>query len=107
MKWLLLLLAIGLEVCGTTSMKLSNGFARLTPSVLMFIFYAASLVVLTLALKQIPVGVAYAIWSALGMILISSIGVMYFKEPLSLLQLGSIALIIMGVTGLNLSGVHQ
>jgi small multidrug resistance pump len=107
MKWLLLLLAIVLEVCGTTLMKLSNGFSRFTPSLLMFGFYGASLVVLNIALKQIPVGVAYAIWSALGMVLISFIGVIYFKEPLSPAQIASIVLIIVGVTGLNLSGIHQ
>jgi small multidrug resistance pump len=107
MKWLLLLLAIVLEVCGTTSMKLSNGFSRLTPSLFMFGFYGASLVVLNIALKQIPVGVAYAIWSALGMVLISFIAVVYFKESLSPMQITSLALIIVGVTGLNLSGIHH
>ncbi len=107
MKWLLLLLAIILEVCGTTSMKLSHGFSRLTPSLFIFGFYGASLVVLNIALKQIPVGVAYAIWSALGIVTISFIGVLYFKEPLPPVKVTSIALIIMGVAGLNLSDIHH
>lgn len=106
MKWLLLFLAILLEVCGTTSMKLSNGFAKPLPSLSMFLFYAASLVVLDMALKQIPVGVAYAIWSAVGMILISTIGAVYFKEMLSPWQITSIFLILVGVVGLNLGSGH-
>lgn len=107
MKWLMLLLAIVLEACGTTSMKLSNGFANFVPSVLMFVLYGASLVVLDVALKQIPVGIAYAIWSGLGIVIISSIDAFYFKESLSLQQILFILLILVGVAGLNLSSLHS
>lgn len=99
-----LFLAIVLEVCGTTCMKLSQGFTKVLPSVLIFVFYAGSFSTVTLALKSIPVSTAYAIWSGLGTALIAMIGVYYFKEPVSLLKISSILLIIIGVVGLNLCG---
>ena len=100
--WLYLILAIVLEVAGTTSMKLSEGFSRLLPSVMIFVFYALSFAGLTLALKRIDVSVAYAIWSGLGTALITVIGLAYFKEPATLIKILSIALIVLGVAGLNL-----
>jgi len=107
MVYLLLLLAIVLEVCGTTSMKLSQGFTRLWPSVLIFVFYSLSFTLLTFVLKKIEVSVAYAIWSGVGTALIATLGILYFKESLTLLKLVSLALVIIGVIGLNLSGgVH-
>lgn len=105
MSWLLL--AIILEVCGTTSMKLSEGFARLLPSILIFVFYGLSFASLTIALKSIDVSIAYAIWSGVGTALIAAIGILWFKEPSGVLKLASLALIIIGVVGLNLGkGVH-
>jgi small multidrug resistance pump len=105
--WFFLVGAIALEVAGTTSMKLSAGFARLGPSLLIFIFYAMSLAALTFALKGIDVSLAYAIWSGIGTALITIIGVLYFQEPLTLLKTISVGLIVIGVIGLNLSGVKQ
>ena len=102
--WVILLVAIVLEVCGTTSMKLSHGFTRLVPSVLIFVFYAFSFAALTLCLRHMDVSIAYAIWSGLGTLLIATIGIAYFKEPLSLLKVESLILIIVGVIGVNLSG---
>jgi small multidrug resistance pump len=104
MTWLYLTLAILLEVSGTTCMKLSQGFTKLVPSVLLFVFYTLSMGMLTLALKRIDVSVAYAVWSGVGTALIATIGVLWFKEPLTALKLISIGLIIIGVVGLNLSG---
>ena len=107
MSWLYLVLAIVLEVSGTTSMKLSQGFTQTLPSVLMFLFYGLSLAALTLALKSIDVSMAYAIWSGLGTALIATVGVVWLKEPLNTLKILSLLLIIIGVIGLNLSGdVH-
>jgi small multidrug resistance pump len=107
MSWLYLVLAIVLEVSGTTSMKLSHGFTKMLPSVLMFLFYGLSLSALTLALKRIDVSMAYAVWSGLGTALIAIIGVVWLKEPLNTLKIVSLTLIIIGVIGLNLSGgVH-
>ena len=100
--WLLLVSAIALEVAGTTSMKLSQGFTRLVPSVLLFVCYVASFVALTLALKKIEVSVAYAVWAGVGTALVAAIGIVYFREELTALKLISILLIIVGVVGLNL-----
>jgi small multidrug resistance pump len=104
MTWLYLVLAILLEVSGTTCMKLSEGFTKTVPSILLVVFYTLSLGMLTLALKKIDVSVAYAIWSGVGTALIASIGVLWFKEPATALKLISLGLIIIGVVGLNLSG---
>jgi small multidrug resistance pump len=104
MSWLYLVLAIVLEVSGTTSMKLSQGFTKLFPTLLMFLLYGLSLSALTLALKRIDVSVAYAVWSGLGTALIATVGVLWLKEPLNTLKVVSLMLIIIGVIGLNLSG---
>jgi small multidrug resistance pump len=105
--WFFLAGAIVLEVAGTTSMKLSEGFSKLLPSVLLFVFYAGSFAALTFALKKIDVSVAYAIWAGVGTALIATIGVIYFRETVSVLKLVSLGLIIVGVVGLNLSGTRQ
>jgi small multidrug resistance pump len=103
--WFFLAGAIILETAGTTSMKLSAGFTRLIPSLLLFTFYAMSFTALTFALKGIDVSLAYAIWSGIGTVLITIIGILYFNEPLTFLKIISIGLIVLGVVGLNLSGV--
>ncbi|MFP4533896.1 MAG: DMT family transporter [Desulfobacterales bacterium] len=102
--WFYLIIAILLEVAGTTSMKVSEGFSRWLPSILIFVFYGLSFASLTLALKRIDVSVAYAIWAGLGTALITVIGIAYFKEPATLIKLISIGLIVVGVIGLNLDG---
>jgi small multidrug resistance pump len=96
-----------LEVTGTTAMKLSHGFTRLMPSVLIFVFYGASFVALTFALKRIDVSIAYAIWSGIGTAAIAIIGITYFREPATVVKLVSIVLIIIGVVGLNLGGMKH
>ncbi len=105
--WFFLAGAIALEVAGTTSMKLSEGFTKLVPSVLLFVFYAASFVALTFALKKIEVSVAYAVWSGVGTALIAAIGILYFREAATVLKFISILLIILGVVGLNLGGAKH
>jgi small multidrug resistance pump len=105
MSWFYLAAAILLEVAGTSAMKLSNGFTRLLPTVLMAVFYALCFTFLAQALKRIDVSVAYAIWSGLGTAVLAAIGVLWFQEPVSALKVGSLGLIILGVVGLNLSGV--
>ena len=105
--WFFLAGAILLEVAGTISMKFADGFSKLIPSILLAVFYLASFALLTLALKKIELGVAYAIWAGLGTALIAGIGILYFKEPATMLKFVSIALIIAGVVGLNLSGAKH
>lgn len=104
MTWLYLALAILLEISGTTCMKLSEGFTRLVPSILLVVFYTLSFGMLTLALKKLDVSIAYAIWSGVGTALIAAIGVLWFKEPATALKLISLGLIVIGVVGLNMSG---
>jgi small multidrug resistance pump len=106
MHWLYLILAIVAEVSGTTSMKFSAGFTKPLPSVLIFVFYALSLTFLTLALRVMPVGMAYAIWSALGTALITAIGVLWFGESMNALKVISLILIIAGIAGLHFSQEH-
>ncbi len=104
MSWLYLSAAIIFEVAGVISMKLSQGFSKLLPSILIFVFYAIAFTLSTLAIKKIDVSVAYTIWAGTGTALIAIIGVFYFGEQLSLLKSVSIALIIMGIIGLKISG---
>jgi small multidrug resistance pump len=106
MGWIFLMLAIVMEVAGTTSMKLSEGFTKLIPSVALFIFYALSFTSLTFALKQIPLSIAYAVWAGMGTALISVLGIFWFKESWDTIKTISIGLIILGVIGLNLRGDH-
>ncbi|VAX16581.1 Uncharacterized membrane protein YvaE [hydrothermal vent metagenome] len=106
MSQVYLVLAILLEVSGTTCMKLADGFTKILPSVLVFAFYGLSLAALTMALKKLDVSMAYATWSGLGAALIAMIGIYWFHEPVTALKVGSIALIVAGVVGLNMGGAH-
>ncbi len=94
-------MAILAEVTGTTCVKLSEGFTRLIPSVLIFVFYGLSLGFLVLALKKVDLGLAYAIWSGLGIAFIASVGVLWFREPVTAMKVVSMGLIMAGVAGLN------
>jgi len=107
LHWIYLCLAILFEVGGTTSMKLSDGFTKVIPSVLLILFYICSLCFLTLTLKSLEVSIAYAIWSGMGIIIITLIGFMYFNESVSLLKIVAIALIIIGVVTLNMTGEKE
>ena len=106
-SWLFLASAIILEVAGTGCMKLAEGFSRLIPSILIFLFYGLSFVALSIALKGIEISVAYAVWAGTGVVLISLVGFLYFKEPITLFKLICIGLIVIGVVGLNLSGLER
>lgn len=103
MSWLLLTLAIVLEVTGTTNMKLSEGFSKVLPTIFVFVFYGLSIGVLTLALNRIEVSVAYAVWSGMGTALVAVVGMLVFKEPVTAAKLGGLALIVVGVAILNLT----
>jgi small multidrug resistance pump len=104
MHWVYLALAIAFEVAGTTCMKLSAGFTKLVPSVLMWVFYGICFGCMTLALKKVDVSMAYAIWSGVGTALIATVGILYFREPVSILKFVGIVAIIGGVIALNMSG---
>jgi len=104
---LYLALAILLEVSGTTCMKLSLGFTRLIPSLLIFVFYGASFGAMTLVLRTIDVSIAYAVWAGAGTALIALVGVLWFREPVTLVKAISLGAIIIGVIGLNLTGAGR
>ena len=99
--WLFLSSAILLEVAGTISMKLSEGFTRPIPSVLIFLFYITSFVALTFALEKFDLGTAYTIWAGVGTALVAIIGFVYFGETMTAIKLISIILIVIGVIGLT------
>jgi small multidrug resistance pump len=99
--WLALAGAIALEIGGTVSMKLSHGFTRPLPSVLLFVLYGLSFALMTVAVKRIDMSVSYAIWSGVGTTAIALIGVGWFRESLSAVQIASIVAIVAGVIGLR------
>ncbi len=103
MGWILLVVAILLEVVGTTNMKLSEGFSKLVPSVLVLFFYALSIVALTFAVNRLDVSVAYAVWSGMGTALVAMIGIWFFQESLTTTKLIALGLIIVGVAMLHLT----
>ena len=101
-KWLLLIAAIVFEVFGTCALKASDGFTRLTPSILVAIGYAGAFYLLSLTLKEMPVGVAYAIWSGVGVLLISLVSWFLFGQKLDLPAVIGMLLIVAGVMVINL-----
>ena len=82
-------------------MNLLSNFTKLISSISIFVFYAASFVALTFAIKKIEISVAFAVWSGVGTALIALIGILYFKEAATMLKIASIFLIIAGVVGLK------
>jgi len=103
MAWVYLVVAVLLEVSGTTSMKLSRGFAEFWPSVAVFGFYGLSIVFLTLSIHRIDISIAYAIWSALGTAVVATIGIVWFGEAVTASKLFFLAVIVAGVVGLKLA----
>lgn len=102
--WWLLAGAIVTEMAATSALKLSEGFTKPIPSVAVVLGYGAAFYLLSLALKTVPVSVAYALWSALGTVGIVAIGVTVFREPFGVARAAGVALIIAGVVLLNLKG---
>lgn len=103
MHWVYLILAITFELIGTTLMKISYGFTKLIPTIGTLVAYIICFTLLSFSLKKIEVGIAYAIWSAVGIVVLSGIGIVFFKESISPIKIGSISLILFGVVGLYLS----
>jgi small multidrug resistance pump len=101
MKWLYLSIAIVSEVVGTSALKSSDGFTKLLPSILVILAYGTSFYFLSLTLRVIPVGIAYAIWSGVGIVLLSLIGWFLYGQKLDLPAFMGIGLITAGVVVLN------
>ena len=100
-NWLILSVAILAEVVATTALKASDGFTRLAPSLLVVAGYAIAFYCLALALRTIPVGVVYAVWSGVGIVLISLVAWLWFGQKLDGAALLGIGLIVAGVIVLN------
>lgn len=108
-KWLILLSSILFEVLGTSFLKHAFQPDRIIHSALTLVvgFYVASFVLLGYAMRHFDLSVAYAIWAGLGVTLVAVIGVVFFGDKVSALKLASIAMIVAGIVGLNLSGVSH
>lgn len=100
--YLFLVIAILLETVGTTALQASQQFTRLVPSIIVVLGYGISFYFLAAALKFIPVGIAYAVWSGLGIVFIALIGLMVFGQRLDLPALAGIALILAGILVIHL-----
>lgn len=101
--YLFLGVAIVIEVLGSTLLKLSNGFSRVGPSVGVVLSYGLAFYTLSLALKELPLGLAYATWSGVGTILTVLAGMYLFKEKINKQAVAGIALLVIGIALLNLS----
>jgi len=106
MPAILLTIAILAEVAGTVALKYADGFTNLGPSALVVAGYGLSFWMLALVLRDLPIGLTYAVWAAVGTALIAAIGIFAFGEPATTMKLLSLALIIAGTIGLNLAGSH-
>ena len=107
MPWFWLAGAIVLEVFATTSLKLSEGFTRLLPSIFVIVGYVGAFYMLSQTLNRgMPLGVAYGVWAALGVALLAVIGVLFLGESLTWIQVGGIAMVIAGVMALEMGGQH-
>ena len=99
---LILFFAILSEVIATTALKLSDGFTRIVPSVIVVIGYGASFYLLSISLKVLPIGLAYAIWSGVGIVLTVIAGILIWRESLDWARVIGIIFIILGILIINL-----
>ena len=102
MSWILLIIAGVLEIFWAIEMKYSNGFTVVLPSVITGVGYIASAIFLALALKQLPLGSAYTMWTGFGIVGTTLLGIFLFHEKLNVLQIICVALIVIGIVGLRL-----
>lgn len=101
MNWVYLFIAIFAEVIATSALKPANGFTQLWPSVLVILGYGTSFFFLSLAIKSIPIAIAYSVWCGVGVALVSLIAWQLFGQSLSVMELFGITLICAGVVVLN------
>ena len=102
MNYLYLASAILFEVAATSALRASDGMTRLVPTIVCLIGYAAAFYLLSLTLRTVPVGVAYAIWSGVGIVLIALIGTFWFKQPIDVAAILGMILIVAGVGVISL-----
>ena len=107
MVWILLGAAILSEVTATIALRISDGFSKLVPSVIVVVGYLVAFGLLSQVLKRgMPVGVAYGVWSAVGVALVALIGAAFLGDSLTWIQVGGLALVIAGVAALELGARH-
>ncbi|HTI66683.1 MAG TPA: multidrug efflux SMR transporter [Caulobacteraceae bacterium] len=102
LNWVYLLIAIVAEVAGTSALKASEGFTRLGPSAVVAVGYGTAFYCLSFALRTIPMGIAYGIWSGVGIVLISLVGFLVFRQRLDAPAVAGLALIVAGVAVIHL-----
>lgn len=106
MKWILLVIAGLLEVWWAIGLKYSEGFTKLVPSIFTIFGMIASFYFLSLALKSLPLGTAYAVWTGIGTIGTVILGIILFKEPVDIIRLICIGFIALGIAGLKILSPH-
>ena len=103
MSWLILLIAGLLEVVWAVGLKYTHGFSRLVPSMITIVAMIASMALLSWAMKSLPVGTAYAVWTGIGAVGAAITGILLLGESASPMRIASLALIVMGIIGLKMS----
>lgn len=106
MKWLMLIVAGLLEMGWAIGLKYSEGFTKLIPSIFTIVGMIASFYFLSLALKSLPLGTAYAIWTGIGTVGTVTLGIILFKEPIDITRLICIGFIVVGIIGLKVVSTH-
>jgi quaternary ammonium compound-resistance protein SugE len=101
MAWIMLGLAGLCEVGFTTAMKYADGFSKLVPSLIFAVLYVASAILLAQAVKTLPLGTAYAVWTGIGAVGTAIIGIVLFGDPATAMRLFFLALIVVGIVGLK------
>jgi quaternary ammonium compound-resistance protein SugE len=101
MAWMILLLAGLMEIGWAIGLKYTDGFTKLWPSVWTLGSMLASIVLLGIALKSLPVGTAYAVWTGIGTVGVAILGIVLFSEPATAVRVGCIGLIVTGIAGLK------
>jgi len=102
MNYLYLTIAVLSEVIATSALATSHGFTRPVPSLVTVVGYGVAFYLMSLLLKTIPVGIVYAIWSGLGIVLIAAVGAVWFRQPLDLAAVVGLGLILAGIVVVNL-----
>ncbi|MDD5227616.1 MAG: multidrug efflux SMR transporter [Methylococcales bacterium] len=106
MGWLLLIMAGCVEIIFALSLKYNQGFTQLIPSIVTALSGAGSFYLLMLALKTLPLGTAYAVWTGMGAVGVAIFGIFLFKESVDIYRVASITLVVIGITGLKLTDTY-
>ena len=106
MAWLYLVLAGLTEIAWAIGLKQTDGWTRLWPSVITALLMVISFILLSLALRALPIGTAYAVWTGIGAVGTAIVGIMFFGEPRTAIRLACIAMILVGIIGLKASSAQ-